>query len=143
MTKKKNEPFIDLGRVESEIFEPTEEVKTEFDEAAQLGSAGQPQLLKKLREHHATSPALSGGDIDAAWEDADVGEESVGGENPTPDQNVVDELGEAMGLNYEDGEPLHTTEKLEGRDKHRWELDPASSEGFDGRMKREGEYEEK
>ena len=143
MVKKRKEQFIDLGRVESEIFEPTEEVKSEFDEAAQLGSAGQPQFLKKLREHHATSPALSGGDVDAAWEDADVGEESVGGENPTPDQNVVDELGEAMGLKYEDGEPLHTTEKLESRDKHRWELDPASSEGFVGRMKHEGEYEEK
>ena len=103
MAKKKKAQFVDLGRVESEIFEPMEEVKTEFDEAAQLGSAGETQMLKKLREHHATSPTLSGGDVDAAWEDADVGEESVGGENPTPDQNVVDELGEAMGVNYEDG----------------------------------------
>ena len=142
MAKQKKNPFIDLGRVESEIFEPTEEVRNEFEDAAQLGLAGQPQLIKKLRDHHATSPALSGGDVDAAWEDADVGEESVGGGNPTPDQNEVDELGEAMGLSYEAGEPLHTTEKLADRDKHRWELDPASSEGFEGRMKHEGEYEE-
>lgn len=141
--KKKKEQFIDLGRVESEKFEPTEEVRNEFDEAAQLGSAGQGQLIEKLREYHSTSPVLSGGDVDAAWEDADVGEESVGGENPTPDQSVVEELGKAVGLIYEDGEPLHTTEKMEARDEHRWELDPASSEGFDGRMKREGEYEEK
>ena len=140
MAKKKKEPLIDLGRAESEIFEPTAEVRNEFEEAAQLGSPG--QLIEKLREHHATSPALSGGDVDAAWEDADVGEESVGGGNPTPDQSIVDELGQAMGLNYEDGEPLHTTEKLEARDEHRWELDPASSEGFDERMKREGEFEE-
>ena len=140
---KNREQFIDLGRVESEIFEPTPEVKNEFEEAAQLGSAGESQTIKKLREHHESSPALSGGDVDAAWEDADVGEESVGGGNPTPDQNEVDELGEAMGLSYEAGEPLHTTEKLEDRDKHRWELDPASSEGFEGRMKHEGEYEEK
>ena len=75
MARKKKEQFIDMGRVESEKFEPTEEVRTEFDEAAQLGSAG--QLIEKLRKHHSTSPALSGGDIDAAWEDADVGEESV------------------------------------------------------------------
>ena len=137
MVKKKKEQFVDLGRVESEKFEPTEEVRNEFGEAAQLGSAG--QLIEKLREHHSTSPALSGGDVDAAWEDADVGEE----ENPTPDQSVVEELGKAVGLIYEDGEPLHTTEKIEARDEHRWELDPASSEGFDGRMKHEGEYEEK
>lgn len=142
MAKKKKEQFIDLGRVESEKFEPTEEVRNEFDEAAQLGSTGQEHLIEKLLEHHPTSPMLSGGDVDAAWEDVNVGEESVGGENPTPDQDVVDELGKAVGISYEDGEPLHTTEKLESRDEHRWELDPASSEGFDGRMKHEGEYEE-
>ena len=101
MTKKKKEQFIDLGRSESEIFEPTAEVKGEFFDASQLGS--KEQLIKKLRDHYATSPTLSGGDLDAAWEDADVGEESVGGSNPTPDQNVVEELGEAMRLNCEDG----------------------------------------
>ncbi|MEO6724403.1 MAG: DUF6335 family protein [Blastocatellia bacterium] len=143
MARKKKEKFIDMGRVESEKFEPSEEVKSEFDEAAHLGLAGQEQLIEKLRQHHSTSPVLSGGDVDAAWEDADVGEESVGGGNPTPDQSVVEELGKAMGVNYEEGEPLHTTEKLESRDEHRWELDPASSEGFDERMKHEGEYEEK
>ena len=72
-----------------------------------------------------------------------MGEESVGGENPTPDQSVVDELGKAVGILYDDGEPLNTTEKVEARDQHRWELDPASSEGFDERMKHEGEYEKK
>jgi hypothetical protein len=141
MAKKEREQFIDVGRVESEEYEPSEEVRNEFDEAAQLGSS--EQLIKKLKEHHSTSPSLSGGDIDAAREDADVGEEAVGGENPTPDQDIVEELGRAVGLIYEDGEPLHTTEKMEGRDQHRWELNPASSEGFDQRMKHEGEYEEK
>lgn len=143
MAKKKKEKSIDPGKIGSERDKLAEEVRNEFDEAAQIGSGGQEQTIKKLLEHHSTSPTLSGGDVDAAWEDADVGEESVGGGNPTPDQSVVEELGEAMGLTYEDGEPLHTTEKVENRDKHRWELDPASSEGFAERMKREGEYEEK
>jgi uncharacterized protein DUF6335 len=143
MAKQKKEQFIDMGRVESEKFEPTEEVRNEFDEAAQRGSAGQEHLIEKLREHHSTSPALSSGDIDAAWEDADVGEESAGGGSPAPDQDVVEEMGKAVGLIYEDGEPLHSTEKVEARDEHRWELDPASSEGFDERMRHEGEYEEK
>jgi hypothetical protein len=142
MAKTRNRQFIDAGRMESEIVEPNEEVQHEFDEAAQLGSAGQQQLVDKLREHHSTSPELSGGDVDAAWEDADVGEESVGGENPTPDQSDVEELGKAVGLAYQDSEPLHTSEKIEARDKSRWELDPASSEGYEGRMKREGEFEE-
>lgn len=143
MAKQKKEQFIDMGRVESKKFEPTEEVRNEFDEAAQRGSAGQEHLSEKLREHYSTSPALLGGDIDAAWEDADVGEESAGGGSPTPDQDVVEEMGKAVGLIYEDGEPLHSTEKLEARDEHRWELDPASSEGFDERMRHEGEYKEK
>ena len=55
----------------------------------------------------------------------------------------MEELGKAVGLTYEDAEPLHTTEKIDARDEHRWELDPASSEGYEERMKNEGEYEEK
>jgi len=140
-TKKKT--VIDTGRMESEIYEPSQEVQHEFHEAAQLGLSGHKQLIEKLHEHHSTSPALSGGDIDAAWEDAAVGEECVGGENPTPDQSIVEELGTAMGITYENNEPLNTTEKLEARDQNRWELDPASSEGYAKRTKHEGEYEEK
>ncbi len=143
MARTRKGQFIDAGRIESDKVASNEEVKREFDEAAQLGSAGKQQLIEKLHEHHSTSPELSGGDIDAAWEDADVGEESVGGENPTPDQSIVEELGKAVGLNYTDNEPLHTNEKIAARDQSRWELDPASSEGYEERMKREGEYEEK
>ena len=55
---------------------------------------------------------LTGGDIDAAWDQADVGDETVGGSSPTPDQDIVDEIGKALGVTYADGEPLHTTEKI-------------------------------
>ena len=143
MAKTRKDQFLDAGRIESEIVEPNEEVQREFEEVAQLGLAGKQKLIEKLHEHHSTSPELSGGDIDAAWEDADVGEESVGGENPTPDQSIVEELGKAVGLTYEDNEPLHTSEKIKARGQSRWELDPASSEGYEERMKHEGEYEEK
>ena len=71
---------------------------------------------------------LSGGDIDAAWDQAAVGDETVGGSGPTPDQDVVEEIGKALGVTYEENEPLHTTEKIEQRDIERWELNPASSE---------------
>jgi hypothetical protein len=116
----------------TETLEPPvdEEVMQEFEEVADLGDAGSGMLARKLRNHHGMSPMLSGGDIDAAWEDADVGEESVGGDNPTPDQSVVEELGDAVGLHYRDDEPLHTEEKMLERDEHRWELDPASAEDF-------------
>jgi Family of unknown function (DUF6335) len=141
-TTKTSEPPPVEGR-ESERFDPSAEVREEFEEAAQQGSGGPRQLAEKLRQNApAASPELSGGDVDAAWE-TESGEEAVGGDSPTPDQGIVDELGEALGVVYQEGEPLHTTEKLEERDEHRWELDPASSEGFGGRSRHEGKYEEK
>ena len=138
MAQKAKEEFIDAGRAESDEYEPDEEVKNEFEEAQRLGS-GADLLKRELREHHSRTPELSGGDIDADWAGADVGDETVGGSSPTPDQDVVEEIGEALGLTYEDNEPLHTTEKVEGRDRKRWELDPASSEDYNDRVNREGE----
>jgi len=148
MEEKKENQFIDADRLldsyEAKIYDPSlsPEVLEEFVEAAKLNSGSQ-LLMKELREYHATSPELSGGDIDAAWDQADVGEETVGGSSPTPDQDVVDQLGEAVGLTYEDNEPLDTEKKLAKRDDRRWELDPASSEGYVMRISHEGEYEEK
>jgi Family of unknown function (DUF6335) len=73
--------------------------------------------------HNETSPRLTGGDPDADWERADhVGEEAVGGTVATPDQNVVDELGGALGVPRAPDEELRTSgEILEGRDRNRWE----------------------
>jgi hypothetical protein len=134
----KKDQFVDAGNAESEQFEADDEVQQEFAEAQRLASGGQI-LARELREHHSESPADTAGDIDADWERADVGEETPGGSTPTPDQDVVDEIGEAVGLTYEDDEPLDTEEKVAERDRHRWELDPASSEDYNDRVNREGE----
>jgi Family of unknown function (DUF6335) len=123
---------------EDSNHKPEAEVQQEFDDAQRLGS-GSDQLSRRLRDHHSRTPKLSGGDIDAAWDQADVGEETVGGSTPTPDQDVVDELGEAVGLTYEDNEELRTAEKLEKRDRHRWDLDPASADDYPERSKRKKE----
>src|SRR2546426_3871626 len=137
MDKIKDE-FIDAGRAEREQFDADDEVLQEFADAQRLASGG--ELLKRdLREHHSRTPILSAGDLDADWARADIGDETVGGSAPTPDQGIVEELGEAVGLTYDDNEPLHTTEKIEGRDRRRWELDPASSEDYNARVNREGE----
>jgi hypothetical protein len=71
----------------------------------------------------ATSPRLTGGDPDADWERADhVGEEAVGGSVATPDKNVVDELGSALGVPRGPDEEVRTSEEiLQDRDQHRWE----------------------
>jgi hypothetical protein len=109
-------------------FTDDEDIIEDFTER-QAYTNGSDDLLLDLLEHNSQGPQLSGGDIDAAWNTSIVsGEESVGGTVSTPDQDVVDELGEAVGITYEDGEELNTEEKLGERDRQRWELDPRSSD---------------
>ena len=78
---------------------------------------------------------LAGGDVDALPEEVDTGEEAVGGSAPTPDQDVVDDLGRAAGVTYSDTEPLRPEEKEAQRDDERWELDPASAEDYPERVR--------
>lgn len=59
-----------------------------------------------------------------------VGDQALGGTAPTPDQDLVDELGAAAGIEMDDRAFLRTTEILEGRDDRRWELEPESSEDY-------------
>jgi hypothetical protein len=74
------------------------------------------------------SSAPTGGDRDIDPYLAEVdGDESVGGTTAMPEQNDIDELGEAAGIEIPDGGILHTTEMLENRDTDRWELDPDSA----------------
>jgi hypothetical protein len=113
-------------------FTDDEDIKEEFRERQGLASGGRQKLEEKLREHTSQDPRLSGGDVDAAWDDSDVaGEESVGGSAPTPDQDNVDELGQAAGVTYQDEEPLNSDKKILDRDRHRWELNPASTDDED------------
>jgi hypothetical protein len=88
----------------------------------------------RMEQYTSASPELTGGDIDARWDQAEaVGDEAVGGTVPTPDQSIVQELGAAVGLDYDDGVSLQTNEILEERDSGRWELDPMSSEDYQER----------
>ena len=60
------------------------------------------------------TPAITGGDVDADWENAYFsGDEAPGGDNPTPDQDRVDDIGKSLGLQYEDSEELKGDEKVE------------------------------
>jgi hypothetical protein len=136
---------INEEKVMDEIddFTEDEEVLQDFSERQQMINEGSDLLGEKLDQYHFLSPDLSGDDIDAAWEDSTIsGEESVGGSAPTPDQDIVDELGEALGIEYKDFEPLHTGEKLEARDLDRWELNPASVEEIEEQEEELAEQDE-
>ena len=66
---------------------------------------------------------LTGGDVDADWMRAwDCGDEAVGGSTATPDQDIVDEIGHALGVEQEpDAEVWTSREILRERDRHRWQ----------------------
>ena len=100
--------------------------------------SGQAMYHQRIREHTEGGPALTSGDLDADWNAAySSGEETPGGDMPTPDQDVVEEIGRALGVEYDDSEELKGAEKIEQRDKHRWEYDPASAEDYKDRNRRD------
>ncbi|MCA1562353.1 MAG: DUF6335 family protein [Acidobacteria bacterium] len=107
-----------------------------LDRRPSAARSGRHELREARLEHNETSPVLTGGDVDANWEDAyAVGDESPGGDNPTPDQDRVDDIGKALGVEYQDNEELKASDKIVERDRHRWELDPASAEDYRDRDK--------
>jgi Family of unknown function (DUF6335) len=71
----------------------------------------------------ALTTVLTGGDIDADWMRArDSGDEAVGGSTAIPDQDIVDEIGRALGVEQDaDAEVWTSREILRERDRHRWE----------------------
>jgi hypothetical protein len=104
----------------------------DMDRSASAARSGRDEMRERLRKNTSASPALTSGDIDADWESAEtVGDEAPGGDNPTPDQDVVDDIGRALGVEYEDDEELQGGAEIKERDRHRWELDPASKDEED------------
>ncbi|MDQ3635666.1 MAG: DUF6335 family protein [Acidobacteriota bacterium] len=108
---------------------PDKDVQELMEEEIEHAPKAPGELKERLAEHNSTSPALSGGDIDAEWEDAnDSGAESVGGHNPTPDQSDSEANAKAMGVSFEDNEPLNFDEKHERKDRFRDELKESSKD---------------
>jgi uncharacterized protein DUF6335 len=93
-------------------------------------AADSAELLREAEARHGTSPALAGGDVDADWPRAEsAGEEAVGGTVATPDQDVVDEIGRALGVEQApDAEVRTSQELLHDRDQRRWELERDATE---------------
>ena len=121
-------------RTISDDVVPSPPSSLDLDRSASAARSGRREMLEKFTEHTETSPALTAGDVDADWESAySVGDEAPGGDNPTPDQDIVDDIGRTVGVEYQDNEELKGEKKIIERDKHRWELDPGSKEDFDDR----------
>ena len=95
-------------------------------------------LARDVAAHTETSPRLTGGDIDADWQAAySSGEESVGGSVATPDQDIVDEIGRALGVEQEADAPVRTSDEiLRERDRFRWHLERNAADAEEGRGRR-------
>jgi hypothetical protein len=130
----KKRPHLDRQRRTLDETVQTPPSSLDMDRRGSAARSGRAALQASLNEHTGMTPELTGGDVDADWENAYFsGEEAPGGDNPTPDDNVVDGMGKALGVEYQDNEDLKAADKVIERDKHRWELDPASSEDYKDR----------
>lgn len=130
MPKKQPEDFEYLSNNPDYVPDPEIE---EFMEEEIARAPKDPELLaQRLRNNTAASPRDAGGDPDASWEDVnDSGTESVSGDNPTPDQSVVEENARAIGVTFEDNEELDVIDKIDRRDRDRYELDERSKASDD------------
>ena len=96
------------------------------------------ELAVELATHRETGPGLTGGDLDADWMSAwSSGEEAVGGSVATPDQDVVDEIGHALGVDQPADAPVRTSGEILGeRDRFRWHLEREAADAEEGRPRR-------
>ena len=109
---------------------PDQEIQEFMDDEIAHAPQSPHELVERIKVHNSSSPADAGGDIDASWEEvSDDGAETPFGHNPTPDQSDVEENAHAYGIDFQDNEPLDLLEKMEKRDRDRFELDENSKEG--------------
>lgn len=124
MPKKTPEAFKYLAN--DPEFVPDPEIEELMEDEIAHAPRDSELLAHRLR-NTAASPQDAGGDLDANWEDVNgTGSESVGGDNPTPDQSIVEENAKAMGITFEDNEELDFLDKIERRDRDRYELEEQS-----------------
>lgn len=131
MAKKNQKKLIrsqDAGTAARPVFS---EVQKALEEARTRGG--------RQKGAKGGTSTLSGGDVDAVADEAGAGAETVGGSVPTPDQDIVEVLGKAAGVTYQDDEELNPVEKIKKRDRKRWELNPSSSEDYQERSQRKAE----
>lgn len=126
----------DPSRLPLVIVDEPEDGLLEITATSTLDLEHRPRLpiaLAELEEEW-TGAARGDASLKAGDNDADsqrayfTGDETPGGDNPTPDQDIVDYIGRSLGVEYDDDEELQGAEKIAERDRHRWELNPASAE---------------
>ena len=96
-----------------------------------LAEIGRRLVEREFEKYYSAGPELTADDVGARWQEAeDSGAETPGGHVATPDQDNVDEIGRAVGMEFQDNQELRTPgEILLRRDRRRWEMDRRSANG--------------
>lgn len=95
-----------------------------------LDCAEVDDVLGEEMPHPEGGARLTAGDVDADWQRADsAGDEAAGGSTATPDQDVVDEIARALGVEQPSDAEVHTSDEiLRFRDRHYWHLERRAAE---------------
>src|SRR5262245_15709985 len=92
-------PRLDRARRVLENDVPTPPSSLDLKRQGSAARTGRHEIEERRRHHAGMSPAITAGDVDADLESAYFsGEEAAGGDNPTPDQGIVDDIGRALGV---------------------------------------------
>ncbi|MGC3974339.1 MAG: DUF6335 family protein [Nitrospira sp.] len=134
MERKRKKVITDADQQIRKYYENQPPSETEaFPDLSETTPTSE-QLIGKVSHIEQDRSGLNGGDPDVSPQGIDAGTETPGGSEPTPDQDLVDEIGKAAGVTYQDDEPLNFGKKIAAQDEARWELNPASSEDFEERQ---------
>jgi hypothetical protein len=122
---------------EAEIDDRPQELTQSYGTGLQGQPSDRAGRYSRRSDQHFDNGAdaiLTGGDVDANYEQASaVGDEAVGGTAATPDQDIVDDLAAAVGVELDDRTDVRINNLLEERDDRRWELSPESAEDYQDR----------
>ena len=125
--RRKRDTGIDETARRYETDAPGSEAMIKDD----LAEIGRRLVEREFEKYHSVGQELTAGDVDAKWQEAeDSGAETPGGHVTTPDQDNVDEIGRAVGMEFQDNQELCAPEEvLSRRDRRRWEMDKRSADG--------------
>ena len=125
--RRKRDTDIDEAARRYEPDAPGSEAMIKGD----LAEIGRRLVEREFEKYHSVGQELTAGDADARWQEAeDSGAETPGGHVTTPDQDNVDEIGRAVGMEFQDNQELCAPEEvLSRRDRRRWEMDKRSADG--------------
>src|SRR4029453_12208421 len=91
-----------------------------MDRHASAARTGRAEIEETRQNLAGMSSDIAGGDVDVDVEDAYfTGDEAPGGDNPSPDQDIVEDIGKALGVQYDANEELRGSDKTIEGGKHR------------------------